>query len=78
VVRGGIARDNGHLTTKETAMSTKAVRTNDPTSDTGVARVAMKFEVVVIPVSDVDRAKEFYLSWGGGWTPTTTAVKSSG
>jgi hypothetical protein len=37
-------------------MSTKAVR-NDATS---VARVDMKFEVVVIPVSDVDRAKEFY------------------
>ena len=46
-------------------MSTKAVRTNDPTNDAGVARVAMKFEVVVIPVSDVDRAKEFYgrLGW---------------
>ena len=47
-------------------MSTKAVRINDPTSDAGVARVAMKFEVVVIPVSDVDGAKEFYerrLGW---------------
>jgi catechol 2,3-dioxygenase-like lactoylglutathione lyase family enzyme len=32
---------------------------------TGVAKVDMKFEVVVIPVSDVDRAKEFYgkLGW---------------
>ena len=32
---------------------------------TGIARVDMKFEVVVIPVSDVDRAKEFYgrLGW---------------
>ena len=32
---------------------------------TGVATVDMKFEVVVIPVSDVDRAKEFYgrLGW---------------
>jgi catechol 2,3-dioxygenase-like lactoylglutathione lyase family enzyme len=46
-------------------MSTKAVRTNDPGSDAGVARVDMKFEIVVIPVSDVDRAKEFYgrLGW---------------
>jgi catechol 2,3-dioxygenase-like lactoylglutathione lyase family enzyme len=46
-------------------MSTKAVRTNDPNSDAGVAKVDMKFEVVVIPVSDVDRAKEFYgkLGW---------------
>jgi catechol 2,3-dioxygenase-like lactoylglutathione lyase family enzyme len=45
-------------------MSTKAVRTNDPTSDTGVARVDMKFEIVVIPVSDVDRAKKFYCKLG--------------
>src|SRR5207253_10178879 len=46
-------------------MSTKPLRTNVPTSDAGVARVDMKFEVVVIPVSDVDRAKEFYgrLGW---------------
>ena len=45
-------------------MSTKAVRTNDPTSDAGVARADMKFEVVVIPVSDVDRAKNFYTKLG--------------
>jgi catechol 2,3-dioxygenase-like lactoylglutathione lyase family enzyme len=34
-------------------------------SDRKVARVDMKFEVVVIPVSDVNRAKEFYsrLGW---------------
>jgi len=38
---------------------------NDPASDAGVARVDMKFEIVVIPVSDVGRAKEFYgrLGW---------------
>jgi hypothetical protein len=41
-------------------MSTRPVRANDPASDAGVARVDMKFEIVVIPVSDVDRAKEFY------------------
>jgi catechol 2,3-dioxygenase-like lactoylglutathione lyase family enzyme len=29
-----------------------------------VARVDMKFEIVVIPVSDVDRAKEFYVRLG--------------
>ncbi len=35
------------------------------TSDTTAAKVDMKFEIVVIPVSDVDRAKEFYgrLGW---------------
>ena len=42
-------------------MSTNAVRS----IDTRVARVDMKFEAVVIPVSDVDRAKQFYekLGW---------------
>jgi hypothetical protein len=44
-------------TTEEGAMSTDEVRTNGAT---GVARVDMKFEIVVLPVSDVDRAKEFY------------------
>ena len=46
-------------------MSTKAVRANDATCNAGVATVDMKFEIVVIPVSDVDRAKEFYgkLGW---------------
>src|SRR5271165_186751 len=40
------------------------IRSND-VSDAGVAKVDMKFEIVVIPVSDVDRAKEFYgrLGW---------------
>ena len=40
------------------------IRSNDA-RDASVARVDMKFEVVVIPVSDVDRAKEFYgrLGW---------------
>ena len=33
-------------------------------SDASVARVDMKFEIVVIPVSDVDRAKKFYASLG--------------
>jgi catechol 2,3-dioxygenase-like lactoylglutathione lyase family enzyme len=42
-------------------MSTDEVRSNDATS---VARVDTKFEIVVIPVSDVDRAKEFYARLG--------------
>jgi len=46
-------------------MGTKPVRSIDATRDAGVARVATKLEVIVIPVSDVDRAKEFYrrLGW---------------
>ena len=40
------------------------IRSNDA-KDSSVARVDMKLEIVVIPVSDVDRAKEFYgrLGW---------------
>jgi catechol 2,3-dioxygenase-like lactoylglutathione lyase family enzyme len=41
-------------------MSTNEVRNNDATRAAGVARIDMKLEVVIIPVSDVDRAKEFY------------------
>jgi catechol 2,3-dioxygenase-like lactoylglutathione lyase family enzyme len=46
-------------------MSTKEVSSNETTNSTSVANVDMKLEVVVIPVSDVDRAKEFYsrLGW---------------
>jgi catechol 2,3-dioxygenase-like lactoylglutathione lyase family enzyme len=38
------------------------VRSNDTTS---IAKVDMKFEIVVMPVSNIDRAKEFYskLNW---------------
>jgi hypothetical protein len=43
-------------------------------SNASVARVDMKFEVVVIPVSDVDRAKAFYGKLGGGSTPTSPTV----
>jgi catechol 2,3-dioxygenase-like lactoylglutathione lyase family enzyme len=45
-------------------MSTKPVPSVDATRDAGVARVDMKFEIVIIPVSDVDRAKEFYTKLG--------------
>jgi catechol 2,3-dioxygenase-like lactoylglutathione lyase family enzyme len=46
-------------------MSTNEIRTNDVAASTSTATVDMKLEVVVIPVSDVDRAKEFYsrLGW---------------
>ena len=46
-------------------ISTNEVSSADSTIKAGVARVDMKFEIVIIPVSDVDRAKEFYgrLGW---------------
>jgi extradiol dioxygenase family protein len=31
----------------------------------------MNLEIVVIPVSDVDRAKRFYGDLGGAWMPTS-------
>jgi catechol 2,3-dioxygenase-like lactoylglutathione lyase family enzyme len=41
------------------------VRGNDATSDGNLAAIDLKLEAIVIPVSDVDRAKEFYgnLGW---------------
>jgi catechol 2,3-dioxygenase-like lactoylglutathione lyase family enzyme len=42
------------------ANPTYGVRANDAASHAGIARIDMKLEVVIIPVSDVDRAKEFY------------------
>ena len=46
-------------------MSTTATRSQDTTTDARVGKVAMKLEVITIPVSDVDRAKGFY--GGLGW-----------
>ncbi len=45
-------------------MSTTEVHDNDASGDAGVEQVDEKLEVIVIPVSDVDRAKEFYGSLG--------------
>ena len=44
---------------------------NKNATNTGVATVDMKLEAIVIPVSDVDRAKEFYrkLGWRQDVTP---------
>ena len=46
-------------------MSTTEDHSNDASGIASVRNVDMKLEVVVIPVSDVDRAKEFY--GGLGW-----------
>ena len=46
-------------------MSTTAIRSKEATTDARVGKVDMKLEVITIPVSDVDRAKEFY--GGLGW-----------
>ena len=47
------------------ANATYEVKANDAASEASVAKVDMKFEIVILPVSDVERAKEFYsrLGW---------------
>src|SRR5215510_14839676 len=52
---------NPRLTTKENAMSNTQT---SKTQSTRTAPVDMKLEVVVVPVTDVDRAKRFYESLG--------------
>jgi catechol 2,3-dioxygenase-like lactoylglutathione lyase family enzyme len=46
-------------------MGTADVRSKDASGTVNVTNVDLKFEVVVIPVADADRAKEFYS--GLGW-----------
>ena len=46
------------------ANTTHEIQANDVAGEASVAKVDMKFEIVVIPVSDVDRAKEFYARLG--------------
>src|SRR5438132_12705345 len=62
-------------TTQEAAMSTTAIR-SDATTDARVGKVDMKLEVVVIPVSDVGRAAEFYRRLG--WRVDTDIAKGDG
>jgi catechol 2,3-dioxygenase-like lactoylglutathione lyase family enzyme len=45
-------------------VSTTEARSNDASGSARARDVALKLEVVVIPVSDVDRAKEFYRKMG--------------
>jgi catechol 2,3-dioxygenase-like lactoylglutathione lyase family enzyme len=49
---------------KENHMSQTASSFKQQKYDAGVARVDMRLEVALIPVSDVDRAKEFYTRLG--------------
>jgi catechol 2,3-dioxygenase-like lactoylglutathione lyase family enzyme len=50
---------------QEIAMGTATARSTNATTEARVEKSAMKLEVVVIPVADVGRAKEFYgkLGW---------------
>src|SRR3977135_1432660 len=45
-------------------MAASSATNNEPPSATSAAKVDMKFEVIVIPVADVDRSKAFYTKLG--------------
>jgi len=57
-------------------MSTTATRSQAATPDPRVGKVAMKLEVITIPVSDIDRATKFYrrLGWRQDVTPPGSGV----
>jgi len=57
-------------------MSTAPVRSKDDAGSPGVATVDMKLEVVIFPVSDVERATHFYkkLGWRQDVTPPGSGV----
>ena len=52
------------------------IRSNETNSDARVASIDMKLEAIVIPVSDVDRSKDFYtkLGWRQDITPPGSGV----
>src|SRR5262245_3520226 len=52
-------------TTQEVVMSTRDTTSTDTRGTASVVTADLKLEAVVIPVADVDRAKEFYS--GLGW-----------
>jgi catechol 2,3-dioxygenase-like lactoylglutathione lyase family enzyme len=57
-------------------MSTTETHSNDASPMARVASVDMKLEVIVIPVSDIDRSTEFYkrLGWRQDVTPPGSGV----
>ena len=57
-------------------MSSTEAGTASSTEAAELSTIDMALEVVTLPVSDVDRAKRFYQSSGGGWTSTWTAATS--
>ena len=56
-------------------MSTDSTGSKTPIETPRAQTVDVRFEIVVIPVSDVDRAKRFY--GVGGSTPTSPPATTS-
>jgi len=59
-------------------MSTTQMSSEHTTQTPTAGTVDLKLEVVVLPVSDVDRAKRFYEAWAGGSTPISPPVTTGG
>ena len=57
------------------ANTTFEIQANDAGSEASVAKVDMKLEIVVIPVSDVVARRSSTRDSGGDSTPTTTTVR---
>ena len=58
-------------------MGTTTESASDLTKDLNAYTVDLKLEVVVIPVADVDRSKDFYSGSAGGLTPTSDSTTAS-
>jgi hypothetical protein len=56
--------NNNLFEPRRAAMTTEEVSCNDATTKAGAAKVEMKLEAVVNPVSDIDRAKTSYENIG--------------
>ena len=52
--------------------------TSDATAPASVATVDLELEVVVIPVADVDRSKDFYAGLGWRLDPTSPSTTAFG
>src|SRR5215472_1602151 len=52
------------MTELEETVQTTTAPVNGAANNASTAKIDMKLEIVVIPVSDVDRAKEFYARLG--------------
>ena len=63
-----------HRAVMEVIVSTTQISNEPATTLPGTRRAETKLEVIVIPVSDVDRAKAFYQGLAGAWMPISRPV----
>jgi catechol 2,3-dioxygenase-like lactoylglutathione lyase family enzyme len=63
----GIYAGTTEAAQEATMSTTTAIRSENSTTDARVGQVDLKLEVITVPVSDLDRSKEFY--GGLGWRP---------